>query len=244
MIKEFAVISRKNKKKITKFASGGGDGAEVIYALRNSGALSRKIANELETEGQNVRKFYQRRLPSDPSKDYYFIMRDTPNTEAIIVEYGFLDSTGDDVNQLKNNWEKYAEAVVRGLANYLGVVYVPLEGSGYYVVKKGDSLWSIAKKYGVTVAALKELNNLTSNSLSIGQTLKIPGNEEGETPSDEYINYQVKVGDTLYGIANKYGVTVNELLNYNNLSSTNLSIGQVIKIPNTMAINSYGSSLK
>lgn len=165
-------------------------------------------------------------------------MRDTPNTEAIIVEYGFLDSTGDDVNQLKNNWEKYAEAVVRALTSYVGGTYIPLVGSGYYVVKKGDSLWSIAKTYGTSIDALKELNNLTSNMLSVGQTLKIPGDEELETPSNEYISYQVKAGDSLYSIANKYDVTVNELINYNNLSSIVLSIGQVIRIPNTMS-NTY-----
>ena len=44
-------------------------------------------------------------------------MRDTPNTEAIIVEYGFLDSSKDDVSQIKNNREEYAEAVVRALAD-------------------------------------------------------------------------------------------------------------------------------
>ena len=85
----------------------GGDGAEVIYALRNNSVLSSKIAKELENAGQNVRKYYQRRLPSNPAKDYYYILRDTPNNETIIVEYGFADSTGDDVEQLKNNWEKY-----------------------------------------------------------------------------------------------------------------------------------------
>ena len=218
--------------------AGGGDGAEVIYALRNNDSLSKKIANELETEGQNVRKYYQRRLPSDPSKDYYFIMRDTPNTQAIIVEYGFLDSTGDDVNQLKNNWEKYAEAVVRALASYVGAKYVPLAGSGYYVVKKGDSLWSIAKANGTSVEAIKELNNLTNNMLSVGQTLKIPGSEEVQEPTGEYTNYEVKAGDSLYSIANKYGVTVNELINYNKLSSTLLQVGQIIKIPNIIS-NTY-----
>ena len=77
----------------------GGDGAEVIYALRNKDTLSNLILTELESEGQNIRKAYQRRLPSDTSKDYYFMQRNTGDTESITVEYGFLDSTGDDVNQ-------------------------------------------------------------------------------------------------------------------------------------------------
>ena len=53
--------------------AGGGDGAEVIYSLRNSNTLSKKIASEIEKTGQNVRKYYQRRLPSNPAKDYYYI---------------------------------------------------------------------------------------------------------------------------------------------------------------------------
>ena len=232
MIKEFAVISRKNKKKITKFASGGGDGAEIIYALRNSDALSKRIASEIEKTGQNVRKYYQRRLPSNPAKDYYYILRDTPNNESIIVEYGFADSNGDDVDLIKNNWEELAEAVVKAIAEYIGVPYVP-EGNGdYYIVQKGDTLWGIAKKFGVTVNELKEANNLTDNALSIGDKLVIPGNEPNN--SNEYI---VKSGDTLYGIAKKYNLSVDELKRLNNLTSNTLSVGQKLIVVEPEANN-------
>lgn len=67
MIKEFAVISRKIKKIIKKYPSPGGDGAEVIYALRNKGTLANNVLEQLRLAGQNVRKAYQRRLPSDTS---------------------------------------------------------------------------------------------------------------------------------------------------------------------------------
>ena len=69
--------------------AGGGDGAEVIYALRNTSTLPNLILEELEKEGQNIRKAYQRRLPSDTSKDYYFMQRETGNTQALTIEYGF-----------------------------------------------------------------------------------------------------------------------------------------------------------
>ena len=121
--------------------AGGGDGAEVIYALRNSDAFSSKIAKELETAGQNVRKYYQRRLPSNPAKDYYYIMRDTPNNETVIVEYGFADSTGDDVSQIKNNWEDLAEAVTKAIVEYAGGTYQAPAGSNYYTVKSGDTIF-------------------------------------------------------------------------------------------------------
>lgn len=219
--------------------AGGGDGAEVIYALRNTDALSKLIAKELESSGQNVRKYYQRRLPSNPSKDYYYLLRDTPNNETLIVEYGFLDSTGDDVNLIKNNWEDLAEAVVKALANYIGVPYSLNEESDYYVVKKGDSLWSIAKKYNMTVDELKSINNLKSNLLSIGQRLKIKESDDNQNI------YIVKKGDTLYKIANMYGTTVDNLKALNNLKSNNLSIGQKLIVPskNKIYIVQKGDSL-
>ena len=124
----------------TQWLSAGGDGFEIIYGLRNNDTLSKKIASEIENTGQNVRKYYQRRLPSDSSKDYYYIIRNTPDTEAVLIEYGFLDSPGDDVNQLKNNWETYAEAVVKAVSNYIGVPYYS-DTDEYYTVKSGDTIF-------------------------------------------------------------------------------------------------------
>lgn len=163
-------------------------------------------------------------------------MRDTPNNETVIVEYGFADSTGDDVSQIKNNWEDLAEAVTKAIVEYAGGTYIAPTGSNYYTVKSGDSLWSISKKYGITVDELKQANNLTSNLLSIGQNLLIP-TKESETTTDEYI---VQKGDTLYGIANKFNTTVDNLKSINNLTTDSLSIGQVLKLPSTTAsTNTY-----
>lgn len=215
--------------------AGGGDGAEIIYALRNNDKFAKKLATEFENAGQDVRKYYQRRLPSNPAKDYYYIMRDTPNNETVIVEYGFAD-TISDANLIKNDWEKLAEAVTKAIVEYAGGKYVAPLGSNYYTVKSGDSLWSISRKFGVTVNELKKVNNLSSNLLSIGQNLIIPG-KNNNTSSNEYV---VKKGDTLYGIANKYNVSVDNLKSYNNLSTDSLSIGQKIKIPdNKVNSNEY-----
>lgn len=202
--------------------AGGGDGAEVIYALRNTDKLANLVLNSLEAAGQNVRKVYQKRLPSNTSKDYYFIHRDTGNTEPIIVEYGFLDSKEDDVNQLKNEYKKYVKAVVDAVAEYIGIKV----NNMYYTVIKGDSLYNIAKRFNTTVDALKDANNLTSNNLAIGQILIIPS-KEVENNGD----YIVQAGDTLYKIASKFNTTVDEIKELNNLSSNVLSIGQSLKIP-------------
>lgn len=216
--------------------AGGGDGAEVIYALRNDDTLSKIILNELEIEGQNIRKVYQRRLPSNPLQDYYFMQRNTGNTESVTVEYGFLDSKLDDVQQLKNKWKDFAEAVVRGVTKYANIDYTLPDNSDFqkYTVISGDSLWSISKKYNITVDELKKANNLKSNLLKVGQILRIPS-ENGNF----LVNYVTQKGDTLYQIANKFNTTVNDIMKLNNLSNNLLSIGQSLLIPQTNKITEY-----
>ena len=207
--------------------AGGGEGAEVIYALRNSDTLSKLILNNLGEEGQLIRKAYQRRLPSDNTKDYYFMHRNTGVTEPIIVEYGFVDNA-KDANKIKNNYQKYAEAVVKAVSTYKGIPYDKSLKSDTYTVERGDTLWSIAKKFNTNVNDLKRANNLSSNTLFIGQTLNVPGYYTAE---DTNITYVVKRGDTLYSIARTYGVNVDDIRRYNNLTSDILSVGQEIRIP-------------
>ena len=212
----------------------GGEGAEVVYPLRTNATLPSMILDEIGERGQIKRKYYQRVLPENPSKDYYYIMRETPNTTALLIEYGFIDNPNDQ-RKLQNNLLDYVEGVVEAVSNYIGINYVPPGGTvtdtnGLYTVKRGDTLYSIARQYNISVAELRNLNGLTSNTLSIGQTLKVPTLEVPETPQqDEYI---VESGDTLYSIANKFNVPVNDLISYNELPTTVLSVGQVLRIPN------------
>lgn len=212
--------------------SGGGEGAEVIYALRNRDTLAKRILENIGAAGQETRKYYQRRLPSDTSKDYYFIHRNTGNLEPLIVEYGFIDDT-KDVEFLKENYKELAEAVISAVANYIGVPYTPPEGitTNTYVVQKGDSLYSIANKLGTTVSELKKENNLTTNTLQIGEVLRIPTKEIYEGEENVYI---VQKGDTLYSVAMANNTTVDELKRINNLTSNILSTGQLLKIPSAL----------
>ena len=215
--------------------AGGGEGAEVVYPLRSNGTLANNILNEIGAKGQIKRKTYQRVLPENPSRDYYYIMRETPNTEALLIEYGFIDNPRDQ-QKLVNNIENYAEAVVKAVSEYIGVPYM-LPGSSeigdMYTVQRGDTLYSIARKYNTTVSALQELNNLSSPNLSIGQILQIPQREI----IDEVNTYTIKEGDSLYTVANRYNVNVQDLIEYNNLPSISVPVGTVIKIPGVGDIN-------
>ena len=204
-----------------------GSGAEIIYALRNNSNLASSLAENLDDAGLTVSKYYQRRSENDTSKDYYNIQKDTGLIETIIVNYGNINNINEATN-IKNEWEDYAEAVVKSLANYTNVPYYKEgESQEIYTVKKGDSLWKIANKYNTTVEKLKSANNLKTNTLSVGQKLVIPSISVSPEVSDTYI---VQKGDSLWSIANKFNMTVSELKNLNNLTNNLLSIGQVLKI--------------
>lgn len=191
------------------------------------------ILDNIEEIGQNIRKWYQRKLPSDPNKDYYYIIRNTSPAESILVEYAFLDSTKDDRKQIKNDWDKWAEAVVKAVADYKGYNYVaPGENTvnNTYIVQKGDSLWSIAKRFNVGINEIKNANNLTSSLISVGQQLIIPG----AAPSDQTnVTYVVQKGDSLWSIANANNTTVDEIANLNDLGSNTIYVGQILQIPNS-----------
>ena len=203
--------------------NSGAQGAEVIYALRNDSILARNILQNLGEAGQVTRTYYQRRLPSDQTKDYYFIMRNTGNTQPVLIEYGFIDNP-TDIARVQNNYRRYVDAVVDAVVE----TFMPGVSGNTYTVKAGDTLYSIAGRYNTTVDALRNLNNLTSNTLRIGQVLRIP---TGSVVPGAGNNYVVKRGDTLYSIANRFNTTVDNLRKLNNLSSDVIQVGQLLQIP-------------
>lgn len=204
------------------------EGAEVIYALRNTDTLAKNILNQLEMAGQPARTVYQRRLPSNPNKDYYFIHRDTGSTEPIIVEYGYINNPAD-LKRIQDNYKEYVNAVVKGVLETfnIGENIVP-SNKNTYTVKAGDTLWNIAKKYNTTVEELMKLNNLTNDLIMIGKILNIPK----ASMSTSTNTYTVKAGDTLWNIAKRYNTTVEKLMDLNNLSTDLIMIGQQLTVPN------------
>lgn len=186
---------------------------DIIYSLRNKDTLPSLIAKNLEVNGITVDKYYQRRLPTNTTLDYYSVIRNTNPNETIILEYKNL-----------NNYEEKIDIITDTINKYI-------KKNNTYVVQKGDNLYQIAKKYNTSVEKIKELNKLTSNTLSIGQQLFIPTSEKEEGTTQLKNTYKVQKGDSLYQIAKKYNTTLDELKKINNLNSNTLSIGQILNLP-------------
>ncbi len=102
-----------------------------------------------------------------------------------------------------------------------------------YIVQAGDTLYAIATRYHTTVAVVKQINGLGSDTIVVGQKLSVPSADSiiAFSPSNAS-SYIVQNGDTLYRIALRYGVTMRELERLNDLPNPNLvSVGQAIVIP-------------
>jgi cell wall-associated NlpC family hydrolase len=105
--------------------------------------------------------------------------------------------------------------------------------AGSYTVQPKDTLYSIAKKFNLSVADLQKLNQLTTNSVNVGQVLIVP---------DPQKIHVVAAKETLFSIAKKYSVTVQAILELNKLTSPELKIGQRLTIPNSSAIQPSSSN--
>lgn len=106
--------------------------------------------------------------------------------------------------------------------------------TGTYTVKSGDTLSGIATRHGVSVAQLKQWNNLSSNNIKAGQKLKVSagGTAPAAQNKGEYTEYTVKSGDSFYSIAQNYpGISAQNIMDFNGLSSSKLKPGMKIKIP-------------
>ena len=131
-----------------------------------------------------------------------------------------------------------------------------------YVVKNGDYLGRIASRNRCTVAQIKRWNNLKSNNIRVGQRLVIYKGGSGPSTSSSSSSttsastsastssasstptgtYTVKSGDTLSGIATRHGVTVNQLKQWNGLTSNNIKIGQKLKVTSSSSAASSSST--
>lgn len=157
----------------------------------------------------------------------------TPNPEPGTITYTV--QPGDSLWLIAQKYHTTVDTIKRlnglssDLLNIGQVLQIPAsQASGYveYIVRAGDTLWTLARRYGTTVEAIVALNGLSGDMLTIGQILKIP-----DTQSSGYREYTVQPGDSLWQIARRYGTTVAVLMSLNGLTSDALSVGQVLRLP-------------
>ncbi len=201
-----------------------------LASLNNVDANSLKVGQKLiipSNSGLNPDNMFMYTVKKGDS--LYSISKLYGTSVDEIKKLNYLKSNNLVVGQVLRIPEVYTKPDSMIVPNYIS-----------YTVKVGDTLYSIAKKYGVSADTIIQDNSLKNNNLSIGQILRIRSKEGevlecfGEDFNDSISNYEVyKVqrGDSLYLIARKYGVSVDDIKRVNNLNNNTISIGQELKIP-------------
>lgn len=211
----------------------------IVYTVQSGDTLY-KIANQYGTSVNDIIEFnqlpttvlvigQQLLIPSpknnNNSNNTYVIKRGD-SLWKIANEYGVSINDLIAANNLNNTTLKVGDVLyIPNRDNTSNTPTAPEDDNVIeYVVQRGDSLYSISQKYGVSVSELQSYNNLTSNTLTVGQIIRIPATED-------YITYYVKPGDSLYNIARSYNTTIDNIKRLNNLTSNTLSIGQLLILP-------------
>ncbi|QDP39498.1 LysM peptidoglycan-binding domain-containing protein [Radiobacillus deserti] len=122
----------------------------------------------------------------------------------------------------------------------------PRENTSDYIVQSGDSLSVIAKRYGISLEALKTANQLTSDVIRVGQRLTIrtdaaPMTESTQEKRTTFV-YSVHYGDSLSVIAKRFSVPIDDIRIANGLTSDNLRVGQALTIPNGLNASAQGET--
>lgn len=145
------------------------------------------------------------------------VLKDTNNLETTLVDVG---------QRLKvRNFESLEDENV----NDAPTTMLSQADSHFHIVEKDDTLYSLSKKYGLTVDKLKSLNGLTSNLIKVGQELRI-SNTSSSYKSPNQSVWIVSKGDTLYSIAKKNKLSVEELKSLNGLTDSLILVGQTLKL--------------
>ena len=186
----------------------------------------------------------------------------SPDIPSLLVETGFISNAAEERLLGSSAYqEKIAQSIYKGLRNYflahplqsipkeenrpldsapaVSVASNPATGTVQYTgatqrhtVTRGETLSGIAAKYGVSMATLRDLNSLKRDVVWVGQRLKVPAKSGvSVTAASRPTRHKVVRGDSLTGIAAHYGVSPKAIMQANNMKSSNVMLGQNLKIP-------------
>ena len=163
-----------------------------------------------------------------------FILHEVEAGETL---YALSRKYGIDVQSIKNANSESVVSLKVGQKVFIPFhKKTPLKESKLHTVKSSETLYSISRQYNLKVEDIKKWNNLTGNSISIGQQLIVGGistntSKEAQNiqePVNDQKTHTVGQSQTLYSISRMYGVTTDQLVEWNNLKSNTLDIGQVL----------------
>ncbi|MFZ4211233.1 N-acetylmuramoyl-L-alanine amidase AmiB [Pantoea endophytica] len=185
----------------------------------------------------------------------------SPDIPSLLVETGFISNAAEERLLGSSAYqEKIAQSIYKGLRNYflthplqsipkeenrpldsapaVSVASNPATGTVQYTgatqrhtVTRGETLSGIAAKYGVSMATLREMNSLKRDVVWVGQRLKVPAKSSVSVAASRPTRHKVVRGDSLTAIAARYGVSSKAIMQANNMKSSNVMLGQNLKIP-------------
>jgi LysM repeat protein len=229
---------------------------DTLYGISNQYGVSVTELAELNgIKGSSLGVGTVLKIPvnsgTNPNNMFMYMVQKGDTLYSIATKYKTTPEKIINLNYLKNN------TITPGQVLRIPEMYTPesemmVPNYTNYIVKKGDTLYSIARANNISVDTLIKDNALTNNNLKIGQSLKIriPTEEINvieECYGPDYTppvdttpvvtTYTVVKGDSLYQIAKRFNTTASAIMNLNNLPNTNLSIGQKLKIPQSTQTN-------
>ncbi|WP_238114885.1 LysM peptidoglycan-binding domain-containing protein [Vibrio cincinnatiensis] len=199
-----------------------------------------KVASNILCEMGKVAHLHK----SEPVNASLAVLK-SPDIPSVLVEMGFISNPVEErLLFQRSHQDKLARALAKALVQYFeenppeGTLFANRGKTQQHKVQRGESLSVIAQKYGASVQAIMQANQLKDSRLSVGQNLTIPGGERGPVPvpvvnnpvETETIVHTVKSGEFLGRIANTYKVSVEAIRRENNLKSDTLSVGQKLNI--------------
>ncbi|MEB6171229.1 peptidoglycan recognition protein family protein [Staphylococcus pseudoxylosus] len=140
---------------------------------------------------------------------------------------GYFNQWGYNMDQFYSLVQKHYKALSGGGNDDA------ITGSTYKVAK-GDTLYSISRRSGVAIDDIKKWNNLSNNTLSVGQTLKLKAPSNSDTITGD--THKVVAGDTLYNISKRSNVSVENIKKWNNLKNDSISKGQTLYLVKTYTV--------